>query len=180
MNHKIDKKMQDVWNVARILASSRVMSVIIYPIIFLTLLNDLPHKNKKGFLVIASVLLFYFWLNIILVTIRSSDKAFIGKLKVIKLIFIFLAGIFVYGLMYHALYNYDNSSFNISNDFQKRMEPKSSFKTYFDMTYFSSNILTSLSIDYDIIPNNRIIQFLVFTQIIISILLIAILLSKAI
>jgi hypothetical protein len=177
ISNKIDN---NVWNVSRIVSSSRIMSVLIYPIILITLYNDLPNKSKKGFLVIASSLLFYFWINIISVVIRAHDKTFIGTLKIQKLIMIFLAGIFIYGLVYYALYNYDNNSFKLSNDYKERIEPKSPFKTYFDMTYFSTNILTVLALDYDIVPNSRIIQSLIITQVIISIVLIAILLSKSI
>jgi hypothetical protein len=170
----------DLWNLSRIISSSRILSAITFIIIISSLSLKLDKKNKKGFLIVSCGLLLYLWLNLINVIKRTFDKNFSGYIKLEKILLIFVSTIFIYSLLYYAIYNYDNTSFTITKDYQKRIDTDSTYKMYFDMSYFSINILTNIAFDTDIIPNNRIVQFIVVSQIIISLLLILILLARAI
>jgi hypothetical protein len=54
------------------------------------------------------------------------------------------------------------------------------FLSYFDMTFFSMNIISTLGYNFDLSPKGRFLKFIVMTQCFASIVLLMILLSRAI
>ena len=49
-------KINDEWDLTRIIASSRVMLIITIPTILISLFAKLPKKSKLGFLILSFVL----------------------------------------------------------------------------------------------------------------------------
>lgn len=169
------------WTILRIIASSRIMLFLFSIIILLTLGFKIPDKNKLGFLIISFILFVYLWINIIVVMVRAFDSSFKGGIKLRKILFLFIVSILTYSFMYYAIDNYFTDSFYESYEYKKDKNLKAHpiFK-YYDMMFFTINIMTTLGYNVDITPRNRIIKTVVSSQCISSILLLIVLFSRVI
>lgn len=168
-----------VWNLPRILASSRVLTFIYLPIILLSLQFNIQDHNKLIFVGLATVLLIYLWINLIMVAYRALDKNFTGGLKIRKVITLFIMATLTYAFFYYSMLNYDIDSFQSLFGTKKIIE-NDPFLAFFDMTFFSGNVITTLGYNFDFSPKGRLVKFIVMTQCFASIILLMILLSKAI
>jgi hypothetical protein len=167
------------WNIPRVLASSRILTFIYLPIILISLQFDIQEHNKIGFMVLSIVLLIYLWINLILVAYRALDKNFTGGLKIRKVVTLFIMTTLTYAFFYYAMINYNIFSFESVTGIKKTIE-KNPYLAFFDMTFFSSNIITTLGYNFDLGPKTRFLKFIIMTQCAASILLLMVLLSKAI
>jgi hypothetical protein len=171
--------MKNEWNLIRFIASSRVMLIICLPIIMLALLFKLSEKSKFKFLLLSFLLLGYLWLNIIVVLIRAFDNTFKGGIKIRKVILLFLMSVLIYSLVYYAIDNYYNNAFYESDEYKKDKNIKDHpILKYFDMIFFTSNIMATLGYNVDITPRNRIIKVVVIGQCFTSIFLLVVLFSR--
>ena len=165
------------------LFNSKILITIIVQIILFILLIDLPRINKKAFIAVACVIMFYLWINIILLIykILSGHKIHIHIKNVLLMLLVITLA---YSLMYYALYNYDKNSFTGSLDkiYNKENDDQTgitgSFIRFFDMIYFTITTMLTGSFG-DIIPRTRIVRLVVISQFIISVMIISILLVKA-
>ena len=165
------------------LFNSKILTTIIVQIILFILLIDLPRLNKKAFIAVACVIMFYLWVNIILLIykILSGHKIHIHIKNVLLMLLVLTLS---YSLMYYALYNYDKNSFSGSLDkiYNKENDDQTgitgSFIRFFDMIYFTITTMFTGSFG-DIIPRTRIARLVVISQFIISVVIISILLVKA-
>ena len=164
-----------VWNLPRIVASSRVLAFIYLPIILLSLKFNIQDYNKLFFLGLSVLLLIY----LILVAYRALDKNFTGGLKLRKVFTLLIMATMTYGFFYYAMINYDINAFKSIFKTEQIIE-KDPFSCYFDMTFFSMSVITTIGYNYDLNPKHRFVKFIVMTQILCSIVLLMILLSKAI
>jgi hypothetical protein len=167
------------WNLPRVIASSRVLAIIYLPIILLSLQFNIQEHNKLAFVWLSMLLLIYLWINLLLVAYRALDKKFTGGLKIRKVITLFVMSTFTYAFFYYAMLNYDINSFQSIIGIRKIVE-KDPFLAFFDMTFFSAGIITTLGYNFDFSPKSRFLKLIVITQTLASILLLMILLSKAI
>ncbi len=178
MKLKTNVDLKDVWNFSRIISSSRIMNIIILPVIFLSLFFDLAKKNKLIFLLIAVILLLYLWINIIFVIFRTFDPTFTKGIKLRKIILLLFASILIYSFVYYAFDNYFNDSFYESNEYKKNKETENSFEKYFEMVFYTTNIMATLGYTYDLSPKRKIIKSIVILQSLTSIILLLILISR--
>ncbi len=174
-------KKLDEWTMIRIIASSRIILFMYSIIIILTLGFKIPDKNKLLFLIIAFILFIYLWINIIVVLFRAFDSSFKGGIKLRKILFLFIVSIMTYSFIYYALDNYFKDSFYESIEYKRDKNLKEHpILKFFDMMFFTINIMTTLGYNVDITPRNRIIKTIVAFQCISSILLLIVLFSKVI
>jgi hypothetical protein len=165
------------------LFNSKILTVIIIQIILFVLLIDLPRISKKAFVVVATIIMFYLWINIILLVskILSGSKIHIHIKNILLMLSVLTLA---YSLMYYALYNYDKNSFSGSLDkiYNKENDDQTgitgSFIRFFDMIYFTITTMFTGSFG-DIIPRTRIVRLVVISQFIISVIIVSILLVKA-
>ncbi len=167
------------WNLPRVLASSRILTFIYLPIIFLSLQFNIQEHNKLFFIGLSLVLLIYLWINLILVAYRALDKNFTGGLKIRKVITLFIMSTLTYAFFYYAMINYNVNAFQSIIGVKKIVE-HDPYLAYFDMTFFSANVITTLGYNFDFSPRFRFLKFIVMTQCFASIILLMILLSRAI
>jgi hypothetical protein len=182
MNNHIKKsKKINEWTILRVIASSRIILFLFSVIILLTLGFKLPDKNKLGFLITAFILFVYLWINIIVVMVRAFDSSFKGGIKLRKILFLFIVSILTYSFIYYAIDNYFTDSFYESIEYKKDKNLKEHpILKFFDMMFFTINIMTTLGYNVDITPRNRIIKTVVASQCISSILLLIVLFSRVI
>jgi len=167
------------WNIPRVLASSRILTFMYLPIILLSLQFNIQDYNKKLFIGVSLVLLIYLWVNLILVAYRALDKNFTGGLKIRKVITLFLMTTLTYAFFYYAMINYDINSFKSFIGIKKIID-NDPFLAFFDMSFFSLNVISTLGYNFDYSPNGRFLKFIVMTQCLASIVLLMILLSRAV
>ncbi len=167
------------WNLPRILASSRVLTFLYLPIILISLQLNIQKYNKFFFIGLSMILLIYLWINLFFVAYRALDKNFTGGLKIRKVITLFIMSTLTYAFFYYAMINYDIDSFQSVVGIEKIVS-QDPFLAFFDMTFFSMNIISTLGYNFDLSPRARFMKFIVMTQCFSSIVLLMILLSRAI
>jgi hypothetical protein len=128
---------------------------------------------------LSLLLLIYLWINLLFVAYRALDKNFTGGLKLRKVFTLFMMTTLTYAFFYYAIINYDIDAFQ-SIFGEKKIVDHDPFLSYFDMTFFSMNVITTLGYNFDFSPKGRFLKFIVMTQTLASIILLMILLSKAI
>lgn len=158
-----------------ILLSEYMILGIIALTILLSFLADIPHNNPKLFLQLSIIILLWFVINIINITYKAIKG--VRTVNIIHIYGFIFTLLLVYGLVYYALLNYDNTTFGGKEINTDKFKP-SEITTYFDMIYFAMTTFTTVGYG-DIYPVNRIAKFIVMTQYIIGFTLISILLSKA-
>jgi hypothetical protein len=163
-------------DIFRFFASSRILTVITWPIILLVLFMKLDEKNIDMFLAISTFLIFLLWINIILVSIRTFDPAFSGGIKFTKILLLTITSILSYALFYtgYLIYSPDNSFF-VPTDYMKNSNV---WQKFFDMTFVSTNITTTLGYNSDITPKGRFLKWVVMSQCLSTIILLIILVSR--
>jgi len=167
------------WNLPRVLASSRILTFMYLPIIFLSLQLNIQDHNKLFFIGLSLLLLIYLWVNLILVAYRALDKNFTGGLKIRKVITLFIMATLTYAFFYYAMINYDIDSFQSLFGTRKIVE-NDPFLAFFDMSFFSLNVISTLGYNFDFSPKGRFLKFIIMTQCLTSIVLLMILLSRAV
>ena len=167
------------WNLPRIISSSRVLTFLYLPIILISLQFNIQRHNKKVFIWLSVILLIYLWINLFFVASRALDKKFTGGLKIRKVITLFIMSTLTYAFFYYAMINYNINEFQSVFGIKKIVE-QDPFLAYFDMTFFSMNIISTLGYNFDLSPKVRFLKFIVMTQCFSSIVLLMILLSRAI
>lgn len=164
-------------------SNSKLLVYINTIIVILILLIDVPRISKIGFLGISLLMLFYLWINTVLLAYHMINIGIKHHLKISKVMFIICALTLTYSLVYYAIYNNDKTSFSghldKTDDKEDEMSGyKGSFGRYLDMLYFT--ITSMFTGNYgDIVPRNRFTRFIVITQFIISAILLSILLIKS-
>jgi len=181
------------WNVYRVLASSRILLLITVPIILGVLSFNLPYRSPIGLISIGLSLLLYLTINISLVAFGLFNFYRYGRgIKIRKVIFIFLAFFLIYSLVYLSLYNINAYNFkkitlsddkNKIDDYQNEQELRAEwwfgFRKYYDMLYFSNEVISGTSFT-KYIPISDLAKLIIITQTILRYMLMGILLSKAI
>ncbi len=180
------------------LISTKLLISFNLQIILFVLLIDLPRRNKKVFIGVASFIVLFLWTSTILLAKRVLERGAAFHVKMKKVLLILATFVLSYALLYYSIYNYDKDSFYWSQDNKKeegengddRIEKllrddnngytglTGSFIKYFDMIYFTITTMFTGSFG-DIMPKTRIIRLIVISQFVIAVLLISILLSKA-
>ena len=84
-----------------------------------------------------------------------------------------------YAFFYYAMINYDIDSFQSIFGTRKIVD-NDPFLAFFDMSFFSGNVISTLGYNFDFSPKSRFIKFIVLTQCFASIILLMILLSRAV
>ena len=164
-------------------SSAKLLVYVNIIIVLLILLIDLPRISKIGYLGVSLVMIFYLWTNNLLVAYRMINIGIKHHLKITKVMLMICTLTLTYSLVYYAIYNHDQTSFNGHLDKTDNKEDdmsgyKGSFGRYLDMFYFT--ITTMFTGNYgDIVPRNRFSRFIVITQFIISAVLLSILLIKS-
>lgn len=165
------------------LFNSKILIALVIQIILFVLLIDLPRISKKAFVIVATTIMFYLWINIILLVskILSGSKIHIHIKNILLMLSVLTLA---YSLMYYALYNYDKNAFTGSldkihgKDNDEETGITGSFIRFFDMIYFTITTMFTGSFG-DIIPRTRIVRLVVISQFIISVIIVSILLVKA-
>ena len=190
------------------LISTKLLITFNLQIILFVLLIDLPRRNKKAFIGVASFIVLFLWTSTILLAKRVLEKGAIFHVKMKKVLLLLATFILSYALLYYSIHNYDKDSFywlidekknneetnqdnnqdniRLNNKVEKILhEDKNgetgligSFVKYFDMVYFTITTMFTGSFG-DIIPKSRVLRLIVISQFIIAVLFISILLSKA-
>jgi hypothetical protein len=178
--------------------SSKLLITLNLQVILFTLLIDLPRKNKKAFIGVASATVLFLWTNTILLAKKVLERGGAFHVKMKRVLLILATFILSYALLYYSLYNYDKDSFysvldkkenrkdSTDSEIEKSlihidedsMGLSGSFVRYFDMIYFTITTMFTGSFG-DIMPKTRIVRLIVISQFIIAVILISILLSKA-
>jgi hypothetical protein len=163
-------------DIFRFFASSKILTVITWPIILLVIFMKLEEKNIDMFLAISTFLIFLLWINIILVSIRTFDPAFSGGIKFTKLLLLIITSIMSYSLFYTGYLIYKpNDSFFLPTDYMKNTN---TWQKFFDMTFFSANVTATLGYNSDITPKGRFLKFVLTTQFLATIILLIVVVSK--
>ena len=163
-------------DIFRFFASSKILTIITWPIILLVLFMKLQEKNIDVFLAISTFLLILLWINIILVSIRTFDPAFSGSTKFTKIILLVITTVLTYALFYTGYLTYEpEDTFFLPTDYLKNT---SIWQRFFDMTFVSSNITATFGYNTDISPKGRFIKMIIMSQSLSTILLLIVLVSK--
>ncbi len=160
----------------RFFASSRILTVITWPIIFFLLFMKLEEKNITAFMGVSIGLLILLWLNVIFVSVRTFDPVFTGTTKFTKIVLVVITSVLTYALFYTGYLSYKpNDAFFLPADYMKNT---SNWQRFFDMTFLSGNVTATLGYNSDITPKDRVIKFALLTQFLVTILLLIVVVAK--
>ncbi len=163
-------------DIFRFFASSKILSLITWPVIFFILFIKLEENNIDLFLAISTFLLMLLWLNIFFVSIRAFDPAFSGGTKFTKIILLVITSILSYSIFYTGfVIAHPDDSFFLPTDYVKNT---SSWQKFFDMTFFSANVTATLGYNSDITPKGRFLKGVLMSQFIATIILLIVVVSK--
>ncbi len=93
------------------LISTKLLISFNLQIILFVLLIDLPRKNKKAFIGVASFIVLFLWTSTILLAKRVIERGALFHVKMKKVLLLLATFILSYALLYYSIHNYDKDSF---------------------------------------------------------------------
>jgi hypothetical protein len=93
------------------LISTKLLISFNLQIILFVLLIDLPRRNKKAFIGVASFIVLFLWTSTILLAKRVIEKGALFHVKMKKVLLLLATFILSYALLYYSIHNYDKDSF---------------------------------------------------------------------
>ena len=156
-----------------LLTSEYIIIAIIICVILLSILINLPIDNPHAFFNLSLAILGWYLANIVNIVYKTTNNIYSVKLR--HIIGFIVTLFLVYGFVYYALFNLDETAFsgNLRID---RSQPLS-FATYYDMIYFTMSTFSTAGFG-DITPLSRVARSIVMTQFIVGFILVGVLLSR--